>query len=73
MFQLPQLLPRRLAVNRWIKNSRAFDGVVDFAAALADPASPGKLAPKFDSGDHLHPGPAGHEAMGKAIDLVQFR
>jgi phospholipase/lecithinase/hemolysin len=31
------------------------------------------LAPQYDSGDHLHPGTAGHEAMGNAVDLALFR
>jgi lysophospholipase L1-like esterase len=31
------------------------------------------MAPQYDSGDHLHPGPAGHEAMANAVDLALFR
>ncbi len=61
---------RRVAVNHWIRNSGAFDGVIDFDSALRDPANPVRLAPQFDSGDHLHPGPAGHEAMGNAVNLA---
>jgi len=61
---------KRVAVNQWIRTSRAFDGVIDFDAALRDPARPARLAPQYDSGDHLHPGPAGHEAMGNAVDLA---
>jgi lysophospholipase L1-like esterase len=64
---------KRVAVNQWIRTSGAFDGVVDFDAALRDPATPTRMAPKYDSGDHLHPGPAGHEAMGNAVDLTLFR
>jgi lysophospholipase L1-like esterase len=64
---------KRVAVNQWIRASRAFDGVVDFDAALRDPAIPARMAPQYDSGDHLHPGPAGHEAMGNAVDLELFR
>ncbi len=64
---------KRVAVNQWIRTSRAFDGVIDFDAALRDPASPSRMAPQYDSGDHLHPGPAGHEAMGNAVDLALFR
>jgi lysophospholipase L1-like esterase len=59
----------RLEVNKWIKESRAFDGVIDFSAALTDPENPAKLAAKYDSGDHLHPGTEGHAAMALAIDL----
>jgi lysophospholipase L1-like esterase len=64
---------KRVAVNQWIRTSEAFDGVVDFDSALRDPAAPNRLAPQYDSGDHLHPGPAGHEAMGNAVDLALFR
>jgi lysophospholipase L1-like esterase len=64
---------KRVSVNQWIRTSGAFDGVIDFDAALRDPASPARMAPKYDSGDHLHPGPAGHEAMGNAVDLALFR
>lgn len=45
-----------------------FDGVADFDAALSDPADPGRLLPRYDSGDHLHPSAAGHQAMAAAID-----
>ncbi len=63
---------KRTAVNQWIRTSGAYDGVIDFDAAVRDPKSPGRFAPQFDSGDHLHPGTAGHEAMGNAIDLALF-
>ena len=64
---------KRAAVNQWIRTSRAFDGVIDFDAALRDPVTPTHMAPQYDSGDHLHPGPAGHAAMGNAVDLALFR
>jgi lysophospholipase L1-like esterase len=64
---------KRVAVNKWIRTSQAFDGIIDFDAAVRDPATPSRMAPQYDSGDHLHPGPAGHEAMGNAIDLALLR
>jgi hypothetical protein len=39
---------------------------------VRDPRSPDRLLPKFDSGDHLHPSPAGYSAMGKAVPLSFF-
>ncbi len=60
---------KREAINRWIRDSGAFDGVIDFAAALADPGDPEQLAPAFDSGDHLHPDAAGYGAMARAVNL----
>jgi lysophospholipase L1-like esterase len=56
-------------VNTWIRISGAFDGVIDFAAATADPADPTALNPAYDSGDHLHPNDAGTQAMANAVDL----
>jgi lysophospholipase L1-like esterase len=59
----------REAVNHWILTSRAFDGVVDFTAATADPADPLVFNPAFDSGDHLHPNDAGYQVMADAVNL----
>ena len=59
----------REAVNRWIRESGAFDAVVDFDALLRDPARPIRMHSAMDSGDHLHPGDAGYAAMAAAIDL----
>jgi lysophospholipase L1-like esterase len=59
----------RVRINQWIRTTHALDGVIDFDAAVSDPARAGHLAPQFDSGDHLHPGPAGYARMGEAIPL----
>jgi len=64
---------KREAVNQWIRTSGAFDGVIDFDAAVRDPASPLQLLPAYDSGDHLHPNDAGYQAMAAAINLTIFR
>ena len=64
---------QREAVNRWIRTSGAFHAVIDFDAALRDPAQPRRLRPLYDSGDSLHPNSAGYEAMVGAIDLSLFR
>ncbi len=63
----------REAVDRWIRTSGAFDGVIDFDQALRDPADPLRLRPAYDSGDHLHPDDAGYQAMADAISLALFR
>jgi lysophospholipase L1-like esterase len=64
---------KRQAVNQWIRTSGAFDAVIDFDKAIRDPANPGRMLPLYDSGDHLHPGDAGYQAMADAIDLSLFR
>ena len=63
----------RQAVNKWIRTSRAFDGVIDFDAVLRDPDHPSRLLPRFASEDHLHPNDAGYQAMADAIDLALFQ
>jgi lysophospholipase L1-like esterase len=60
---------QRQALNRWIRTSHAFDGVIDFDKAVRDPSDPTRLLPAFDSGDHLHPNDAGYQTMADAIDL----
>jgi lysophospholipase L1-like esterase len=60
----------RQAVNQWIRTSGMFDEVVDFDAAVRDPARPSKFREDYQSGDHLHPSAAGYKAMAEAIDLA---
>jgi lysophospholipase L1-like esterase len=63
----------RRTVNRWILSSRAFDGVIDFAAGLANPSAPNELAAAFNSGDGLHPNNAGYQRMANVVDLSSLR
>jgi lysophospholipase L1-like esterase len=62
----------RQAVNQWIRAAGHFDAVIDFDAVVRDPAHPDQLLPAFDSGDHLHPSPAGYKAMADSIPLSAF-
>jgi len=62
----------RQAINQWIRTPGHFDAVIDFDKATRDPAHPDRLLPAYDSGDHLHPSPAGYRAMGEAIPLSLF-
>jgi lysophospholipase L1-like esterase len=59
----------RQRVNEWIRHSGAFDAVIDFDAALRDPAHPARISAPFDSGDHLHPGDEGNRVMAETVDL----
>ena len=63
----------RTRVNDWIRNSGAFDGVIDFDRALRDPLRPAQLLAAADSGGGLHPNDAGYAMMSDAIDLTLFR
>ena len=62
----------RQAVNAWIRQPGHFDAVVDFDRVVRDPKHPERLLPAYDSGDHLHPSPAGYRAMAAAIPLRLF-
>ncbi|MGA7886923.1 MAG: SGNH/GDSL hydrolase family protein [Acidobacteriaceae bacterium] len=60
------------AVNAWIRARGHFDAVLDFNKVIADPTDPERLKPEWDSGDHLHPGPAGYRALADSIPLNLF-
>jgi lysophospholipase L1-like esterase len=64
---------KRQALNDWIRKSGAYDAVLDFDAAVRDPARPSRTRPAFDSGDHLHPSPAGYQAIANSINVGLFR
>ncbi len=69
----PQLDATRQQVNEQIRSEKIFDAVVDFDAALRDPANPNRLRPAYDSGDHLHPSDNGYRAMAEALDLKALK
>ncbi|MDC0720925.1 SGNH/GDSL hydrolase family protein [Nannocystis bainbridge] len=62
----------RQTVNTWIRDNDAFDGMIDFEAAVRDPKHPTRILAAFDSGDHLHPNDAGYQAMADAVPLSLF-
>ena len=68
----PERESNRQAVNAWIRDSGAFDAVVDFDKALRDPEHPTRMLPIYDCGDHLHPSDLGYNTMGDAVDLSLF-
>jgi lysophospholipase L1-like esterase len=72
-FYTPENERKRAALNRWIRTGREYDAVIDFDAAMRDPADPLRLNPAYDSGDHLHPNDAGMAAMADAVPLRLFR
>jgi len=64
----------RQQVNAYIK-SGAFDGYIDFDAAVSDGADPPKLqaaVAAWAQQDWLHPGPAGYQQIGDSVDLTMF-
>lgn len=72
----PEVEASRQVVNKFIRTSGIFDGIVDFEAATMDPAT-GMLRAEFlpsstagGPGDMIHPNRAGYQAMALAIDLA---
>ena len=63
---------KRQALNAWIRTGGAYDGVIDFDAAVRDPDDPTRFRSDLHAGDWLHPSDAGYEAMANAIDLSLF-
>jgi len=64
---------KRQDVNKWIRTSGAYDGVIDFDAVVRDPSHLPKMRATFDPGDHLHFTDSGYQAMADAIDLNFFK
>ncbi|MFE2970899.1 SGNH/GDSL hydrolase family protein [Streptomyces sp. NPDC059340] len=62
----------RLTVNAFIRNADLFDAVVDFDAAVRDPADPHRILPAYDPGDHLHFNDTGMQALADDIDLDEL-
>ncbi|WP_371798022.1 SGNH/GDSL hydrolase family protein [Streptomyces albidoflavus] len=67
----PAVDAQRSEVNRALRADRdSFDAVLDFDRVLRDPGRPARMLPAYDSGDHLHPGEAGLQALADAVDLT---
>lgn len=56
----------RAEVNDWIRNSGAYDVVVDFDRVLRDPSDPGLMRADLTA-DGLHPNSAGYRRMALAV------
>ena len=74
MYYSPAHETVRQQVNAYIK-SGAFDGYIDFEAAVTDGATPPNLQmvyAQWAQQDGLHPGPAGYQKIGETPDLALF-
>jgi lysophospholipase L1-like esterase len=60
----------RQAINAWLRTEAKADGLIDFDAAVADPAHPEKFGPDLHNGDWLHPSDAGYQKMAEAAAKV---
>ncbi len=59
----------RQTINDWIRTQAEVDGVIDYDAALRDPADPIRLLAAYQA-DWLHPNDAGAQVMAKAAAAV---
>lgn len=57
----------RRELNDWLRKTQIHDGLVDFDAVLGAPGNDMRMNPRHDSGDHLHPGADGNQAMAAAV------
>jgi lysophospholipase L1-like esterase len=58
----------RQKVNALIRTGGVFDAVVDFDAVVRDPASPERIRPDYDPGDHLHFNDAGMRVLADTVE-----
>lgn len=63
----------RREVNAWIRGSGRFDAVLDFDAAVRDPARPERLRDTVHDGDWLHLTPGGYALLAAAVPVSLFR
>lgn len=62
----------RRTLNAFIRDEGAFDGVVDFDAAVRDQADPESFRAGAARPDMLHPNDEGYRLMAEAVDLSLF-
>ncbi len=63
----------RLLLNEAIRNSDAFDGILDYDAAVKDEKDPGRMRGEYQCGDWLHPGTEGGLRMAEEAYRVIVR
>src|SRR5262245_40863424 len=59
-------------VNRWMRTSKTFDGLIDFDASVRDPQNTDLIYEPFNCGDGIHPSPRGYFQMGASVPLALF-
>ena len=63
----------RVALNEWIRGSKAFDGLIDLDALMRDPKQPSKFIDGLHTANNFGPNDAGERKIADAIDLKLFR
>ncbi len=63
----------RVALNEWLRASKAFDGLIDLDAMMRDPAHTSKYLPDLHTANNFAPNDAGEHKIADALDLKLFR
>ena len=61
----------RQAVNKWIREARRFDAVLDFEKVVQNPENPLRIRSDLTT-DYVHPNTEGYRLMGESIPLKLF-
>ena len=72
-FYSPEKEKLRLALNEWIRASKAFDGIIVLDAIMRDPKHPSTFLPDLHTANNFAPNDAGEHRIANAIDLKLFR
>lgn len=61
----------RQAVNKWIRESHKFDGVLDFEIVVQDPQNPLRIRRELTM-DYVHPNTEGYRLIAESVPLDLF-
>jgi lysophospholipase L1-like esterase len=62
----------RQRVNKWIRENKVFDAVLDFDKVVRDPEHPNVMQVRYNFDDFLHLGVEGYRALADSIPLSIF-
>jgi lysophospholipase L1-like esterase len=72
-YYTPEKDMRRQEINQFIRTSHLYDGVIDFEAAVKDPAHPMQLLASLKASDNLHLTDMGYQVLAGAVNLALLR
>ncbi|MBP4136772.1 SGNH/GDSL hydrolase family protein [Flavobacterium geliluteum] len=72
-YDTPYRQEARDLVNSWIRNSNAFDAVIDFDKIMVSEIGSKTILSNMHDGDFLHPNELGYFTMGQAVNLDLFK